>query len=239
MKKIQVIPAMDLLGGQCVRLRGGDFLQQTNYSSDPLQIAKLFEEAGFNRLHMVDLDGAKAGSPKHFDVLEKVAGNTSLVIDFSGGIKTDKDIEKAFEKGASLVAIGSVAVKNKLLFFKWLNKYGSEKIILGVDVREEKLAVSGWLEQTEINLFAFLSEMALHGVTQIFCTDIGKDGMMSGPSIELYKKIRINFPEINLIASGGISHPEQLVELNRIGCSGVIVGKAIYEDLPNVSKWLI
>ncbi|MEO1262129.1 MAG: 1-(5-phosphoribosyl)-5-[(5-phosphoribosylamino)methylideneamino] imidazole-4-carboxamide isomerase [Bacteroidota bacterium] len=233
-----VIPAMDLMDGQCVRLRGGDFNQLTSYSTDPLEVAEKLAEAGFHRLHMVDLDGAKSGSPKHLHVLEKVAAGTSLVIDFSGGIKTDANIESVFAKGASLAAVGSIAVKNKSLFFQWLEKYGSDKILLGVDVREEKLAISGWLEQTAIGLFTFLNEMTSRGVAQIFCTDIGRDGMMSGPSVELYQKILQSFPGIKLIASGGVSHPNQLEQLQEIGCAGAIVGKAIYENFDQLDIWL-
>lgn len=230
---------MDLIGGHCVRLRGGDFLQKTSYSSDPLEIARKFEAIGFKRLHMVDLDGAKTGSPKHFNVLEKVAGQTNLSIDFSGGIKTRKDVNIVFEKGADYVAIGSMAVKNKLLFFKIIEEIGAEKILLGVDVRNEQLAIAGWLEQTNVNVFDFLEEMVNRGVTNIFCTDIGRDGMMTGPSIELYKKIINRFSSINLIASGGVSDPNQLNDLERIGCMGAIVGKAIYEDNGNLKKWII
>ncbi len=237
MKKIEVIPAMDLMDGHCVRLRQGDFNQRKNYASDPLAVAKQFEAAGFRRLHMVDLDGARAGTPKHLHILKKVASETSLVIDFSGGIKTDADIESVFEAGAAIAAIGSVAVKNKPLFFKWLKKYSAEQILLGVDVRDEKLAVSGWLEQTEIDLFDFLGEMTGTGLRQLFCTDIGKDGLLAGPSTELYRKILQQFPDLELIASGGVSSPEDLPELEEIGCTGAIVGKAIYENFENLNVW--
>ncbi len=238
-KKIEVIPAMDLMDGHCVRLRQGDFNQRKNYASDPLAVAKQFENAGFRRLHMVDLDGARAGTPKHLHILKKVAAETSLFIDFSGGIKTDADIENLFEAGAALAAIGSVAVKNKPLFFRWLKKYGPEKILLGVDVRDEKLAISGWTEQTDIDLFGFLGEMTGAGVRQVFCTDIGKDGLLAGPSTELYCKILQQFPDLELIASGGVSSPEELPELEKISCTGAIVGKAIYEDFSNLKNWLI
>ena len=235
---IEVIPAMDLMGGSCVRLLRGDFSQKTEYASDPVAVARQFEAAGFQRLHMVDLDGAKAGSPVHLDVLGKVATATSLKIDFSGGIKTTQDIENVFACGASFAAIGSMAVKNKSLFLKWLLKYGSEKILLGVDVRQEKLAVSGWLEQTNISLFDFLVEMMSADITQIFCTDIAKDGLMEGPSIALYERVITQFPDLQLIASGGVRSPQDLVELNEIGCSGAIVGKAIYENMETLSIWL-
>lgn len=238
MKKIEVIPAMDLMDGHCVRLQQGDFNQRKNYASDPLAVAKQFEAAGFRRLHMVDLDGARAGAPKHLHILKKVAAETSLVIDFSGGIKTDTDIESVFEAGAAIAAIGSVAVKDKPLFFNWLKKYSPEKILLGVDVRDEKLAVSGWTEQTDIDLFGFLYEMTGAGVRQVFCTDIGKDGLLAGPSTELYRRILERFPGLELIASGGVRSPEDLPELEKIGCAGAIVGKAIYEDFNLLNNWL-
>ncbi|MEZ4959465.1 MAG: 1-(5-phosphoribosyl)-5-[(5-phosphoribosylamino)methylideneamino]imidazole-4-carboxamide isomerase [Saprospiraceae bacterium] len=237
MKSFQVIPAMDLMGGRCVRLREGDFTQRTDYADNPVEVAKAFEAAGFQRLHMVDLDGAKTGSPKHLSILEKVAAATALKIDFSGGVKTDEDAQQVFDAGAALLAIGSVAVKNKPLFFSWLEKYGSGKILLGVDVREEKLAVSGWLEQTDIGLFDFLSEMTRHGVQKVFCTDIGKDGLMAGPAVSLYQKLLVQFPILELIASGGVRSVEDLKSLAAIGCAGAIVGKAMYEDFENLGKW--
>jgi phosphoribosylformimino-5-aminoimidazole carboxamide ribotide isomerase len=238
MEKAEVIPAMDLINGHCVRLRQGDFLQRTDYAANPMAVAKQFEAAGFRRLHMVDLDGARAGKPQHLHILQRVATETSLIIDFSGGIKTDDDIEAVFEAGAAMAAIGSVAVKDKPLFFKWLRKYGPEKILLGVDVRDEKLAISGWLEQTEIGLFEFLGEMTRAGVQQVFCTDIGRDGLLTGPSTNLYQRVLAQFPGLRLIASGGVSQPNDLVKLTEIGCAGAIVGKAIYEDFKNLTIWL-
>ena len=228
---------MDLINGHCVRLRQGDFSLRTDYADDPVAVAKQFESAGFRRLHMVDLDGARSGKPQHLHILQKMATETSLVIDFSGGIKTDADIEAVFEAGVAMAAIGSIAVKDKPLFFKWLEKYGPEKILLGVDVRDEKLAVSGWLEQTKIGLFEFLSEMTEGGVRQVFCTDIGRDGLMTGPSTGLYRQALALFPRLNLIASGGGSSPNNLKELAEIGCAGAIVGKAIYEDFDNLQFW--
>ncbi len=233
-----IIPAMDLINNHCVRLRQGDYAQRTDYAADPVAVAKQFEAAGFRRLHMVDLDGARAGKPQHLHILQRVAAETSLIIDFSGGIKTDADIEAVFEAGAAIAAIGSVAVKGKPLFFKWLQKYGSEKILLGVDVREEKLAISGWLEQTEIGLFEFLEEMVSAGVSQVFCTDIGRDGLLTGPSTALYRQLLAQFPGLSLIASGGVSSPKDLHELAEIGCTGAIVGKAIYENMNDLEKWL-
>jgi phosphoribosylformimino-5-aminoimidazole carboxamide ribotide isomerase len=237
MKQFEVIPAMDLINNRCVRLRQGDYAQRTDYASYPVAVAKQFEAAGFRRLHMVDLDGARAGKPQHLHLLRQVAAETSLVIDFSGGIKTDADIEAVFEAGAAMAAIGSVAVKDKSLFFKWLEKYGPKKTLLGVDVRDEKLAISGWLEQTEIGIFEFLAEMTGAGVRQVFCTDIGRDGLLTGPSTALYRRLLAQFPGLSLIASGGVSSPNDLVELAEIGCSGAIVGKAIYEDFENLNVW--
>lgn len=230
---------MDLMNDCCVRLRQGDYAQRTDYADNPVAVAKQFEAAGFRRLHMVDLDGARASNPQHLHILQKVASETSLIIDFSGGIKSDADIEAVFEAGAAMAAIGSVAVKDKPLFFNWLQKYGPEKILLGVDVRDEKLAISGWLEQTEISLFEFLEEMTKVGVRQVFCTDIGRDGLLTGPSTELYRRVLAQFPGLWLIASGGVSSPKELHELMEIGCASAIVGKAIYEDFENLEKWLI
>lgn len=237
MRKIEVIPAMDLMDGHCVRLRQGDFNQRKNYASDPVKVAKHFEAAGFRRLHMVDLDGARSGMPQHLPVLQKIAAQTSLVVDFSGGIKTDADLENVFAAGAAIAAIGSVAVKDKSLFFKWLKKYGAEKILLGADVRGEKLAVSGWTVQTETGILDFLGEMTQAGVRQVFCTDIGKDGLLAGPSTGLYQKIWERFPGLELTASGGVRSPEDLPELEKAGCAAAIVGKAIYEDFENLKIW--
>lgn len=238
-KSIMTIPAMDLMDGHCVRLRQGDFAQRKNYSDDPVEVAKKFEAAGFRRLHMVDLDGARSGSPKHLSVLEKVASQTKLEIDFSGGLKTDRDVMDVFAAGAKMAAVGSVAVKDKFLFFKWLERFGAAKFLLGVDVREERLAIAGWVEQTDIGLMPFLEAMMEAGVQKIFCTDIGRDGLMAGPAVELYAKILQKFPSLELIASGGVRSPEDVVELERIGCAGAIVGKAIYEKLDGLmAEWL-
>lgn len=235
---IETIPAMDLMDGTCVRLHQGDFAKRKNYSSNPLNVAKKFEDAGFQRLHMVDLDGAKSGAPKHLSVLEKVVTNTSLEIDFSGGLKSDQNIVETFSAGAKYAAIGSVAVKDKLLFFKWLNHFGADKFLLGVDVRNEKLAISGWTEQTDVDIFEFLSDMVEEGVRNVFCTDISKDGAMVGPGFELYSKILKKYPQINLIASGGVRNPNDVKELEKMGCFGAIVGKAIYEDLEDLNIWM-
>ncbi len=235
---ITVIPAMDLMDGHCVRLREGDFEKRTNYSNDPAAIARLFEEAGFVRLHMVDLDGAKSGSPRHLQVLESVCRSTGLIIDYSGGIKTDNDILRVFDAGANMAAIGSVAVTQKDIFQKWLRQYGPDRILTGLDIRNEKLAVKGWTEQTEIGLMEHLSVLVGEGLTQIFCTDISKDGLLSGPSTKLYQEILQTFPDLHLIASGGVRSPFDIEELDKIGCSGAIVGKAIYENLDELNQWI-
>jgi phosphoribosylformimino-5-aminoimidazole carboxamide ribotide isomerase len=224
-----IIPAIDLIEGKCVRLTQGDYAQKTIYNENPLEVALEFESIGIKRLHLVDLDGAKKGQVVNSAVLEKLAANTNLTIDFGGGIKTDDDIKKVFDAGAAIATIGSIAVKNKELFFSWIKKYGSDKLLLGADVKEEKIAVGGWLETTSISVFDFITENMQHGVNTIFCTDIAKDGLLQGPSIDLYKKLIAAFPTLNLIASGGVTNIDDLRLLKEAGCSGAIVGKAIYE----------
>lgn len=226
---MEIIPAIDIIEGKCVRLTQGDYAQKKIYNEDPLDVALEFEDIGIKRLHLVDLDGAKEGKVINFKVLEKIVNKTKLKIDFGGGIKTNEDIHSIFEAGASIATIGSLAVKNKLLFFSWLKKYGTEKILLGADVKNEKIAINGWLETTKLSIFDFIKENMEQGIKNIFCTDISKDGLLEGPSIDLYKKIMIEFPKINLIASGGVANLKDLDDLKKIGCSGAIVGKAIYE----------
>lgn len=228
-KKFEVIPAIDIIDGKCVRLTQGDYSQQKVYNEHPLEVAKEFEAIGVRRLHLVDLDGAKKGAVVNWKVLESIAGKTSLVTDFGGGIKTGKDLDIVFECGAALATIGSVAVKQPELFFSWVKQYGAEKIFLGADVKEEKIAVGGWLETTTLSVFDFLESNIAAGVTNIFCTDIAKDGLLQGPSTALYKKIIERFPGINFVASGGVSNIDDVAALQEIGCSGAIIGKAIYE----------
>ncbi|SEW54901.1 1-(5-phosphoribosyl)-5-[(5-phosphoribosylamino)methylideneamino]imidazole-4-carboxamide isomerase [Chitinophaga arvensicola] len=228
-KKFEIIPAIDIIDGKCVRLTQGDYSQQKIYNEHPLEVAKEFEAIGVRRLHLVDLDGAKKGAVVNWKVLESIAGKTGLVTDFGGGIKTGKDLDIVFESGAALATIGSVAVKQPELFFSWVKQYGADKIFLGADVKEEKIAVGGWLETTELSVFDFLESNIAQGVTNIFCTDIAKDGLLQGPSIDLYKKIIERFPGINFVASGGVSNIEDVAALQEIGCSGAIIGKAIYE----------
>jgi phosphoribosylformimino-5-aminoimidazole carboxamide ribotide isomerase len=226
---IEIIPAIDLIDGKCVRLSQGDFSRKIIYNQNPLEVAKEFEQFGVKRLHLVDLDGAKNGKVTNLSVLESIAGNTNLTIDFGGGIKSDEDIQKVFDAGASLAAIGSMAVKESKKFFGWLDKYGSDKILLGADVRDKKLAIDGWQTATELEIIPFLHVYYAKGVSQVFCTDISKDGVLEGASNELYSEILSHLPKLKLIASGGVSKIEDVYKLEKIGCSGVIIGKAIYE----------
>ena len=225
-----IIPAIDIIGGKCVRLTQGDYAQQKVYSDNPVEIAKQFEDAGITRLHMVDLDGAKAGTIINLNVLETIASNTNLVIDFGGGIKKINDVECVFNAGASIATIGSLAVKQPELLEEWLLEFGADKFLIGADVLNEKIKISGWLEDGGIDIFDFIGKMLGLGVTNIFCTDISKDGAMQGPSVELYKRIMAEHPEINLIASGGVTTMEDVIKLKEIGCTGAIIGKAIYEE---------
>lgn len=226
---MHIIPAIDIIEGKCVRLTQGDYNQKKIYNEDPLEVAKEFEGAGIERLHLVDLDGAKAKHIVNWKVLEKIATKTSLKIDFGGGLKTDKDAEIAFNSGALQITGGSIAVKDRPTFEGWLEKYGSDKIILGADVKDEQIAISGWQETTNLNLFDFLADYTAKGVKYIICTDIAKDGLLQGTSVDLYKKIRNQFPDLQLIASGGVTSMTDIEELIEIDCYGAIIGKAIYE----------
>ncbi len=226
---MQIIPAIDIIEGKCVRLTHGDYSQKKIYNEHPLDVAKQFEDAGLQRLHLVDLDGAKEGKVKNWKVLEALAGKTSMVIDFGGGIKSEKDVQIVFDSGAALATIGSMAVKEKETFIQWLLKFGAEKFFLGADVKAEKLTITGWTEQTDIWIYDFIEDYIQQGITQIFCTDVAKDGALEGPSTALYKNIIEKFPKLNFIASGGVSSIDDVYALQDIGCSGVIIGKAIYE----------
>ncbi len=226
---IVIIPAIDIIEGKCVRLTKGDYAQQKIYNENPVEVAKQFEAAGIERLHIVDLDGAKAGKIINLHVLENIASATNLSIDFGGGVKNMADVGNIFNAGAAMVTIGSLAVKHPELLEEWLMEFSAEKFLIGADVLDEKIKISGWLEDGGINVFSFIGKMISLGATAIFCTDISKDGVMQGPSIDLYKKIIAEHPEINLIASGGVSNINDVKELKAIGCSGVIIGKAIYE----------
>lgn len=231
-----IIPAIDIIDGKCVRLTKGDFTQQKIYSDEPLEVAKQFADAGFSRLHIVDLDGARSGSVVNLKVLEAIASATKLVIDFGGGIKKITDLENVFNAGAAIAAIGSLAAQQQALLEEWLIEFGTGKFLIGADVLDEKIKISGWLKDTGINVFDFIGNMISIGVTTIFCTDISKDGMLSGPSVDLYKKILEHHPEINLIASGGVSSMNDILRLKEAGCSGAIVGKSIYEGKINLKE---
>ena len=233
---MQIIPAIDIIEGKCVRLTEGDYAQKKIYNEDPLEVAKAFEGIGLMRLHLVDLDGAKAGQVVNWKVLEKIANNTELKIDFGGGIKTEATLKTVLDTGATYATIGSLAVRNELLFQEWIARFGAKVFMLGADVLEEKIAIGGWLEKTEISVFDFMKSYIDKGVKQIFCTDIKKDGKLQGPSIELYQKIIEQFPDLHLIASGGVSSLDDLIELEEIGCSAAIVGKAIYENKITISE---
>ena len=226
---IEIIPAIDLIDGKCVRLTRGDYERKKIYNEDPLEVAKMFAGAGITRLHLVDLDGAKAQHIVNHKVLERICSSTNLIVDFGGGLKSDKDLQIAFECGASMITGGSIAVKNPDIFNNWINSFGSEKIILGADVMDEKVAVTGWTETTDRELIPFLKNYIDKGITKIICTDISKDGMLEGPAFELYEKILGEFPQIYLIASGGVSSMADIEKLNNANVPAVILGKAIYE----------
>ncbi len=226
---IELIPAIDLIEGKCVRLTKGDYDTKKVYNEDPLEVAKMFEDYGIRRLHVVDLDGAREGRIINYRVLERLATRTSLVIDFGGGLKQEDDLEIAFESGAQMVTGGSVAVKNPDLFTSWIKKFGSDKIILGADAKDKKIAVNGWRETTDKDLIPFIQEYYDKGITKVICTDIGCDGMLQGPSVGLYEEIRDAIPYIYIIASGGVGSIEDIERLVEAGIPAVIFGKAIYE----------
>ncbi len=224
-----IIPAIDLIGGKCVRLSQGDYSSKKEYHDDPLEMAKRFEDAGISRLHLVDLDGAKAKKIVNEAVLQRICTGTNLQVDFGGGIQADEEIEKAFALGAKQVTGGSIAVKNPVLFDEWIAKYGSEKIILGADAKDNKIAVGGWEETTSVDLIPFIQGYFDKGIRNVICTDVAKDGLLQGPSVDLYREILQEIPGLKLIASGGVSSVRDLEELEKIGVYGTIVGKAYYE----------
>ncbi len=239
---IEIIPAIDLIDGKCVRLSQGDYAQKIIYNENPLEVAKMFADAGIRRLHLVDLDGAKAHHIVNHKVLEKITASTNLIVDFGGGLKSDDDLRIAFECGASMVTGGSIAVKNPDVFESWIKKYGGEKIILGADVKNEKIAVGGWLETTELELLPFIKNYISRGIDKIICTDISKDGMLQGVALELYKKMMVAQPKMYLIASGGVSSIQDIEQLLEAGIPAVITGKAIYEGritLKELSRFIV
>lgn len=238
---IDIIPAIDIIGGKCVRLEQGDYKVKKIYNENPLEVAKAFEDAGIKRLHLVDLDGAKARHVVNMKVLANIAACTHLTIDFGGGIKTDEDIQKVFDNGATMVTIGSIAVTNPNMLNTWITRYGSDKIILGADVKNNKIAITGWMNTTDRDLFEYLDEKKNAGIKKILCTDISKDGMLKGPALELYKKIKRHFEDLYLIASGGVSKVTDIEHLLKSGIDAVVIGKAIYENrisLDELKKFL-
>jgi len=226
---IEIIPAIDIIDGKLVRLTKGDYETKKEYSQDPLEVARQFEDIGIRRLHVVDLDGAKGGHIVNYKTLESIANGTNLVVDFGGGIKTDEDIHIAFESGAQMITGGSIAVRHPQTFLSWLEKYGSDKIILGADIKDGCIAVQGWLESSDARWQTFLQSYVARGVRKVISTDISRDGMLSGPSIELYKDMMQEFPELYVIASGGVSCMSDILQLESAGIPAVIMGKAIYE----------
>ncbi len=227
---ITIIPAIDLIDAKCVRLSQGDYNQKTVYNENPLEVAKMFEDAGITRLHLVDLDGAKAKHIVNYKLLETIASKTNLVVDFGGGLKSDEDLRIAFECGAKMVTGGSIAVKDRETFLHWIETYGPEKIILGADAKDKMIAVSGWQEVSELSILDFIESYTSKGIQKVISTDIVRDGMLTGPSIDLYQEIMNQFPNLELIASGGIATMKDIYELDEMGIPGVITGKAIYEN---------
>lgn len=233
---IELIPAIDIIGGKCVRLTKGDYDQKKVYNEDPVAQAKEFEALGFKRLHIVDLDGAKSKHIVNIDVLKAITQETSLIVDFGGGIKTEDDIQKAFEAGAEMVTVGSIAVTQPELCLSWLEKFGAEKIILGADVRNGKISINGWKEDSTEDLLPFLRKYIDAGIRNVLCTEISKDGTLSGPAIGLYKDVMKEYPQLHLIASGGVSSNEDVEALEQAGIPAVVFGKAFYEGRIDVEK---
>lgn len=234
---INIIPAIDLLDGKCVRLTQGDYLKKTIYQKDPVEMAKYFEGLGLTRLHLVDLDGAKNSEPKNLKVLEKIAGSTILEIEYGGGIKSNSSLSSVFSAGAKYAIGGSIAVKDPALFTGWLEKYGSA-IILGADIKENKIAINGWLETEDITISQIINKYVHHGLKQVICTEISRDGMLQGPDFELYKTLQLEFPKVEIIVSGGISSDKDIETLESLGLKAVIVGKAIYENKVDLKSLL-
>lgn len=226
---IELIPAIDIINGQCVRLVNGNYSQKTVYHNDPIILAKELENAGFKRLHIVDLDGAKSSHVVNDNILKNITSSTNMTVDFGGGVKTEEDFKKVIDSGASMVTIGSIAALQPEIFCDWLDKYGTDRIILGADVSNGKIAVNGWKENSHADLFEFLSIYIGKGVKNVLCTDISRDGTMKGPSFELYSRIMHMYPNLHLIASGGISSNEDILQLERLGIPAVVFGKAYYE----------
>lgn len=239
---MQIIPAIDIIDGKCVRLTQGDYSSVKVYNENPVEVARQFEDAGLTRLHLVDLDGAKAGAVKNWKVLERLAARAALAIDFGGGIKSAKDVDIVLNSGARWATVGSVAVRDETAFVEWLAQFGADRFLLGADVKNEKIAVAGWQEVTDLWVYDFIRKYVDHGVLQIFCTDVGRDGLLAGPAVALYKNIIAEFPSLELIASGGVSSMADVEQLADIGCAGAIIGKAIYENrvsLADLKKFML
>jgi len=226
---MEIIPAIDLINGKCVRLTEGDYSRKTEYALSPLEIAKQYQNHGIKRLHLVDLDGAKQGKVVNWQIAEQLALHTDLVIDFGGGVKTAAEVERIIDLGIEYVVVGSVAAKQPEVFADWIVRFGPNRFMLGADVRNEMIMVSGWLEKSSLSLMPFLETQINQGISNVFCTDISKDGKLEGPAVDLYCKIKLAFPAFNLIASGGVSSMDDIHALAKAGCNGVIIGKAIYE----------
>jgi phosphoribosylformimino-5-aminoimidazole carboxamide ribotide isomerase len=233
---MRIIPAIDIIKGKCVRLTKGNYDTQIVYNEDPLEVAKQFQDHGIKYLHMVDLDGARSNKIINYKVLERVASKTDLIIDFGGGLKSNQDIKIAFNSGASQITGGSIAVKQPDIFYNWLVEYGKDKIILGADTINTKIAIEGWLEESDQEIIPFIQQYENKGIKYVISTDISKDGMLQGPSFDLYKKIIKKTPKVNIIASGGITSINDIVNLTQIGCEGAIIGKAIYEKKINLKQ---
>lgn len=233
---MKIIPAIDIIDGQCVRLAQGDYAQKKVYETDPVAVARMFEAAGLEYLHLVDLDGAKQGKATNWKVVEAICQSTSLKVDFGGGIKTKSEIRQLLELGVKQVNLGSVAVKEPEKVSIWVDEFGADKIILSADVREERIAISGWTETSSLSIQDFISNYQKIGITYVTCTDISKDGMLTGPNVELYTKLLIQFPSLKLIASGGVSNLNDLNQLKAAGLYGAIVGKAIYEERVSLTE---
>ncbi|EAY26412.1 1-(5-phosphoribosyl)-5-[(5-phosphoribosylamino)methylideneamino]imidazole-4-carboxamide isomerase [Microscilla marina] len=227
---IQIIPAIDIINGQCVRLTQGDYSQKRVYDKDPIEMAQKYADEGFQRLHVVDLDGAKSGAPKHLALVEQMAAKTNLTIDYGGGIKTTEQVQAVLDAGAAMANIGSLAVKQPEVFKGWLQTFGSDKILLASDVKGEKIAINAWQDESEVSIYDFIADFIPSGLTQFFCTDVSKDGLLQGVALELYCKLKQKFPTMTIIASGGVASMQDIEDLNKEGIDGVIVGKAIYEN---------
>ncbi len=234
---IQIIPAIDLIDGKCVRLTQGDYNQKTEYNNNPLEVAKAFEGAGIKRLHLVDLDGAKAKKIINHKVLESIASNTNLHIDFGGGLQSEEDLKIAFDAGAKQITGGSIAIKNEEMFTSWIEKFGPERIILGADAKDKMIAVSGWQETTSVSVFDLIQKYTDKGIKYTISTDVAKDGLLKGPSFDLYQEMQDKFPSLHIVASGGVAFFDDILKLDEMGIFAVIVGKAFYEGNISLSDF--